>query len=303
MQTAGGVNDENVTTIADGVAAGFFHQALDGCGVGLADFAFVKMRLNSLGDDFELLARGGTIDVNGDEQGAVSALLEPVGKLAGGRSLAGTLQSRHEDNGRRLRCELELGDVFAEDGDQFVANDLDDLLGRRQRGHHFLAEGLLADVLDEFLDNVEVDVGFEQRQANFFEGVADVLFGQGALPAEVFEGTLERICKILKHLGRGCGGAGAGREVSAYHARCGCAGSRYAIEFESRKRLVEELRPKSNSGVSGQLLEILGTFPHEDPRYKDALGKCANPIRTLCGKVGDPNSNPYLRNSLPNANL
>ena len=31
---------------------------------------------------------------------------------------------------------------------------------------------------------------------------ADVFFGQGALAAQVLKGTLELICKVLKHLGR-----------------------------------------------------------------------------------------------------
>ena len=107
---------------------------------GFADFAFVEMGLDGIGDDLELLARGGTIDVDRDQHGAMAALLEPVRQLAGGGGLAGTLQAGHEHDGRRLRGELQLGGVFAEDGDQLVANDLDDLLGGRERGHDFLAE-------------------------------------------------------------------------------------------------------------------------------------------------------------------
>ena len=144
----------------------------------------------------------------------MSALLQPVREFARSRGLTGTLQARHEDDGGRLRGELQLGGVFAEDGDELAVNDLDDLLGGRERGHDFLAEGLLANVLDELLDDVEVDVGFEQRHADFFERVADVFFGEGALAAEVLEGALELICKILKHLGHVSGGVSAGREVS-----------------------------------------------------------------------------------------
>src|ERR1019366_875792 len=188
VQASGGIDDQHVATVADGVAAGFLHQTLDVGGVGFADFTFVKVGLDGLGDDFELLARGGTIDVNRDQHGAVSTLLGPVRQLSRGGGLTGTLQARHQDDGGGLRSELELGGVFAEDGYEFAMNDLDDLLGRRERGHDFRAEGLLANVLDEFLDDVEVNVGFEQGHADFFERVADVLFGQGALSAEVFEG-------------------------------------------------------------------------------------------------------------------
>ena len=121
----------------------------------------------------------------------MSALLQPVRQLARGGRLAGTLQARHQHDGRRLRGELHLGRVFAEDVDQLVANDLDHLLGGRERGHHFLAQRLLADVVDQFLDDLEVDVGFEQRHANFFQRFADVLFGKRALSAQVLECALQ----------------------------------------------------------------------------------------------------------------
>ena len=60
--------------------------------------------------------------------------------------------------------------------------------------------GLLADVLDQLFDDVEVDVGFEQRHANFFQRFADVLFGERALSAQVLEGALQLVCKVLKHV-------------------------------------------------------------------------------------------------------
>ena len=148
------------------------------------------LRLDGLGDNLQLLARGGTIDVHRHQHGTMSALLEPVRQLARGGGLTGTLQAGHQHHGGRLRGELQLGRVFAEDVDQFVANDLDDLLGGRKRGHHFLAERLLADVLDQFLDDLEVDVGFQQRHADFFQRFADVFFGQRALSAQVLKGAL-----------------------------------------------------------------------------------------------------------------
>ena len=54
--------------------------------------------------------------------------------------------------------------VLAEDLDQFIAHNLDDLLARRQRRQHFLADGLGLNVVDQLLDDFEVDVGLKQRQ-------------------------------------------------------------------------------------------------------------------------------------------
>ena len=70
-------------------------------------------------------------------------------------------------------------------------DDFDDLLGGREGGGDLLAKGADADVLDEFGDDGEVDVGLDEGEADLAEGVADVLVGDGALAAEGFEGTLE----------------------------------------------------------------------------------------------------------------
>ena len=46
-------------------------------------------------------------------------------------------------------------------------------------------------MLHEVGDDVEVDVGLEEGEANLAECVGDVFVGDGALAAEGLEGTLE----------------------------------------------------------------------------------------------------------------
>ena len=74
-----------------------------------------------------------------------------------------------------------------------------DLLGGRERGKHFGADGLLADVLDQVGDDVEVDVGFEHGDANLAQSLGDVFFSERALATKILEDTLEFVGKILKH--------------------------------------------------------------------------------------------------------
>ncbi len=212
VEAAGGVDDEGVAAHDAGFAAGFFGEALDEGGAGGLAFlvAFVELGFNGFGDDFELLAGGGAVDVDRDEHGAMAALFEPGGELAGGGGFAGALQAGHEDDRGRLRGEFEAGRVFAEQGDELVADDLDDLLGGREGGEDFSADGFDADVLDEVADDVEVDVGFEQGYANFAQGFGDVFFRERALAAEGFEGALEFVCKVFKH-----------RSIQVYRAACG----------------------------------------------------------------------------------
>ena len=129
----------------------------------------------------------------------MTALLEPGGQLAAGGGLARALQAGHQDDGGRLRGKLESSRVLAQQRDQLVAHNLDDLLGGRERRQHLGAHGLGADVLDQLADDVEVYVGFEHRHADFAQGFLNVFFGQRALAAEVLEGALEFVCKVFKH--------------------------------------------------------------------------------------------------------
>ncbi len=61
------------------------------------------------------------------------------------------------------------------------------------------AHGLGADVLDEGVDDVEVDVGLEEGEADLAHGVGDVFVGDGALAAEGLEGALEFVGEVFKH--------------------------------------------------------------------------------------------------------
>ena len=101
------------------------------------------------------------------------------------------MQAGHEDDAGRLGGFLEAGGVVAEDVDEFVVDDFDDLLGGREGGGDLFADGAGADVLDELVDDGEVDVGLEEGEADLADGVGDVLVGDGALAAEGLEGALE----------------------------------------------------------------------------------------------------------------
>ena len=162
-------------------------------------FAFIQTGFDRLGDDFELLTRGGAIDVDGDEHGPVATLFEPCGQLAAGGGFTGALQASHENHRRWLGGELEAGGIAAQHLDQLVTDDLDDLLGRGESGKHFSANGFGADMFDELVDDVEVNVRFEHGGADLFERFLDVFFSERALPAEDFEGSLQFFCKVLKH--------------------------------------------------------------------------------------------------------
>jgi len=55
----------------------------------------------------------------------------------------------------------------------------------------FRANGLGFDALDEIARDLEIHVGFQQRHADFAEGVGDVGLGNFPEPAQISEGVLE----------------------------------------------------------------------------------------------------------------
>ena len=66
---------------------------------------------------------------------------QPARQFAGGSGLTGTLEADDQEDAGRIVGETQLRFVAAEDLDQLIVDDADDLLGRRERGEHFLPHG------------------------------------------------------------------------------------------------------------------------------------------------------------------
>ena len=83
--------------------------------------------------DLELVDRVGPLQVGGDQQRALALLLEPQRQLGRERRLAGALEPGEHDHRRRGLGEPQPAGLAAEDGDELLVDDLDDLLGGVQR--------------------------------------------------------------------------------------------------------------------------------------------------------------------------
>ena len=104
--------------------------------------------------------------------------LEVPPELAARRCLSSTLESYHHNDSRGGRGQSQTGSLAAHHLPQLLPHDLDDLMTRGQALEDFLTNCLFANSLDEVLDDLEVDIGFEQREANLFQRFRDVLFGE-----------------------------------------------------------------------------------------------------------------------------
>jgi hypothetical protein len=130
-------------------------------------------------------------------------LRQPLSELRGGGRLPGALQAEQQNHPRPLVRRLEPPFGVAEERHHFVADDPDHLLGRRQTAHDAAVcdrvHRPVTDAIDERLHDLEIDVGFEQRQPDFAEGSLDVLGCQPRLSAKAFEDVLESCAEGLEH--------------------------------------------------------------------------------------------------------
>ena len=89
--------------------------------------------------------------------------------------------------------------MFAQQCRQLIANHLHHLLVRRKLQHHLAADRLLADVAEQLFGHAHVHVSFEQRFADFRKRRVQVFFRELALPAQIFERSLQLLGQVLKH--------------------------------------------------------------------------------------------------------
>ena len=94
---------------------------------------------------------------------------------------------------------MERAITGAEDRGQLLVHDLDDLLTGVEALEHLLADGTLAHSGDEVLDDAEVDVRLEQRQAHLAQGGIDVRLGNAAAATQAAEDAAQSFGKIVKH--------------------------------------------------------------------------------------------------------
>ena len=195
MQTPGGIHYYH----AERAAPCPFKPTLADCyrvlaRLGLLDF---HAELASKGD--QLVDSRRPLGIRRYEQGFPAVLLEHPRELAGGGGLAGALKAHHHHHRRPVRDELYAGNRLTHHRDQLVVNYLYDLLARGEALQHTRANRLHADGLDELLDNLEINVRFEQGHPYFAERFGYVRLGQEPPALQLFKYIFEFFGKTLKH--------------------------------------------------------------------------------------------------------
>ncbi|CAB4850976.1 unannotated protein [freshwater metagenome] len=117
----------------------------------------------------------------------MTCLAQVQGQLASEGGLARALQTCEQDHGGRVLGQSQPAGLTAEDPDEFLVDNLDDLLGRIQRLRDLGAQGPLADPRGEIAHDGESNIGLEQRRADIAHGGVDIGLGQASLATQVLE--------------------------------------------------------------------------------------------------------------------
>ncbi len=169
---------------------------------------------------FQLLDRGGTVDVGGNHHHRLLlAFLKEARQLARGGGLARALQAGHQDHRRRRDAQRQVLVGRPHQFLEFGADDLHERLSRGQALRDLGADGALLDLVDEVLDHRQGHVGLEQGHAHFAQSVLDVVLGQLGLAGDMAKRLREAVCKVFEHARSFHGGCGKRRIITKSASR------------------------------------------------------------------------------------
>ena len=196
MQTARGIDDQHIHI----TTAGFFQRRIGNIHRVLVAGGREEVGLHFPRQGFQLLDSGRAVDVSGHHHDfLLLTLLQETRKLGHGGGFTGTLQARHQNNGRRLGGQIQGVVGIAHGVNQLVVDDLHKRLARVQALQHFLPQGLFLYLLDKLFHHRQGHIGLQQCLAHFAQGVADIVFGQGTLTCQAFKRRSQPIGEILEH--------------------------------------------------------------------------------------------------------
>ena len=159
----------------------------------------VNAHAGLLRDDGQLFDGGRPAHVGRYQDRVLPLLCQPAPELSRRRRLARTLKPEQQDDARPRRRRRQASRAVAKERQHLVAHDAHDLLRRREALQNLLIDRLVADAIDERLDDLEVDVRLEERHPDFTERGLDRLLGEANLAAQRPENPLQAVTEGIEH--------------------------------------------------------------------------------------------------------
>ena len=149
--------------------------------------------------DLQLFNRCRTIYITGCKKCFLAFCFQFSCDLCRSRCLTCTLKTNHHDYGKFLaRAKCNLGCLRSHEIDHLFVYDLDDHLSRIQSAHNILTDCAFLYILDKFLNNAEVYIGFKQCHLDFLQCCLDIIFCQTTFAAQILEYVLQFFGKTVK---------------------------------------------------------------------------------------------------------
>ena len=197
-QPASSVDDDHVVQRAFGLGQGVpghLHRVTDA----VARLRGVRRHPSPLSHDLQLVDGVRPLEVGGHQHRSVALIREVLGQLAGQCGLTGALQAQQHDHRGRLLRQAQVARLAAEDHDQFLVDDLHDLLRGVQARRDLLAHRAFLDAGCEGAHHRQGHVGFEQGSPDLTDGLVDVRLGQPSFAAQTLEGRGQAVGQGIEH--------------------------------------------------------------------------------------------------------
>ena len=107
------------------------------------------------------------------------------GQLGRGGGFTRTLQTRHQDHGRRLRRQIDVRHTIAHGGSQLAVHDGHQGLAGFQRTQDLLTQGFFFDPGNKISHDRQCHVGFQERHAHLTQHVGHVGFRDPRLSTDL----------------------------------------------------------------------------------------------------------------------
>ena len=195
VQAAGRVDDQHVAVLLTGLRERPLGDR-DRVRIGAS---LIDLCAGLPADLDQLLDGRRAVDVARGQGDLAPSLPQAACQLRAGRRLARTLEAGHQDHRRAAGSEGDLSPAPAHQLGELLVDDLHHLLARVEAPEDVGTQAALLDRRGERLDDFEVDVRLEQRQADLAHRPIDVFLGQLAAGADIREGGLQSVRELIEH--------------------------------------------------------------------------------------------------------
>ena len=190
VQTTSGIHQQHVVEFQ----FGFFQRRVNDIYRLLTNIRREEINAHLLCQRLKLFDCRRAINVGRNHQHFLLVLLaQELTEFTNAGCFTGTLQARHQHDRRRLRRQVQGLVLFAHRRNQFVTDDFDELLPRRQALINFMTNRFLFYAIDKLTHYRQSDIRLQQRHAHFAQRIFYVVFSEASTATDIAQRARQTI--------------------------------------------------------------------------------------------------------------